>query len=233
MRRPSRPRRALARRFVAAARDRLVRLEPLSETSRSLWAVGAVIIYASLNRFYGWTEPDFLLLYNLFAAIYLPLTWLFMARQAPSQIAVWAGTLQTRPDWQKRLGSEASAAFIVIVSATGLISALVLRLTEGEQRGVEAAGVVLAWLLLHTAYTLLYARLYYTGMRGLRFSGEDEPAFSDFAYFAFTLGTSLATSDVEVTSRNLRQTVLTHTLLAFLYNTVLLALVLEFVVVRG
>jgi uncharacterized membrane protein len=93
--------------------------------------------------------------------------------------------------------------------------------------------VISAWLLTHTAYTLRYAHLYYRddedGEGGLEFPGKLDPDGFDFAYFSFTLGMCFQVSDVAVTSRNIRRAVLSHALLSFMYNTVVLALALNLV----
>ena len=84
-----------------------------------------------------------------------------------------------------------------------------------------------AWILVHTAFTLHYAHLYYREDEtpgGLEFPGGDDPDDLDFAYFAFTIGMTFQTSDVEVTERGLRRAVLRHALLSFAFNTAILAL---------
>lgn len=91
--------------------------------------------------------------------------------------------------------------------------------------------VVSAWGLTHTAYSLRYAHLYYRddddGEGGLEFPGKLDPDGFDFAYFSFTLGMCFQVSDVCITSRGIRRAVLSHALLSFLYNTVVLALALN------
>jgi uncharacterized membrane protein len=95
------------------------------------------------------------------------------------------------------------------------------------------SAVALAWFLTHSVYTLRYARLYYReddeGVGGLEFPGNESPADLDFAYFAFTVGMCFQVSDVVVTSRTIRRAVLFHALVAFAYNTTVLALVLNLV----
>jgi uncharacterized membrane protein len=95
------------------------------------------------------------------------------------------------------------------------------------------AAVLVAWLLTHTAYALRYAHLYYRdddeGVGGLDFPGSLAPDYMDFSYFAFTLGMCFQVSDVCITSRTIRRTTLGHALLAFLYNTAILALALNLV----
>lgn len=91
--------------------------------------------------------------------------------------------------------------------------------------------VASAWALTHTAYALRYAHLYYRddddGEGGLEFPGKLDPDGMDFAYFAFTLGMCFQVSDVVITSRPIRRAALAHALLAFLYNTVVVALALN------
>lgn len=99
------------------------------------------------------------------------------------------------------------------------------------QVGLAVGAVAGAWLLLHTLFTLRYAHLYYDpdvdgGEGGLEFAGAAtyEPDYLDFAYFAFTIGTTAATSDVNVASRSQRRLTLLHALLSFVFNTALVAM---------
>lgn len=96
---------------------------------------------------------------------------------------------------------------------------------------LAVVAVGLSWTLTHTAYTLRYAHLFYRRGRqgGLTFPGTEEPNELDFAYFAFTIGMCFQVSDVAVSSRPLRRTALIHALLSFVYNTTILALVLNLV----
>jgi len=109
------------------------------------------------------------------------------------------------------------------VSGTRLTLQLVLAVTT----------VMSSWALVHTLFALRYAHLYYTiddnediecDGNGLDFPGEDRPDYLDFAYFAFVIGMTCQTSDVEVTERAIRRLALVHGVLAFIYNTVILAL---------
>lgn len=90
--------------------------------------------------------------------------------------------------------------------------------------------LVLAWLFSNTIYALHYAHLFYsdcdeTGRDhgGIDFPKCDEPDYWDFLYFSFTLGMTFQTSDVEISSRLVRRTVLGHCLAAFVFNIGVLA----------
>ena len=93
--------------------------------------------------------------------------------------------------------------------------------------------VALSWTLTHTAFTLRYAHLYYReddeGIGGVDFPGGAMPTYMDFAYFAFTVGMCFQVSDVQVTSHQIRRAVLLHATMSFLYNTAILAFVLNLV----
>ncbi|MBK6694196.1 MAG: DUF1345 domain-containing protein [Myxococcales bacterium] len=96
---------------------------------------------------------------------------------------------------------------------------------------LAVAAVILSWTLTHTAFTLRYAHLFYAKGRegGLAFPGTERPSELDFAYFAFTIGMCFQVSDVAVTQPLLRRAALMHALLSFIYNTTILALVLNLV----
>jgi uncharacterized membrane protein len=79
-------------------------------------------------------------------------------------------------------------------------------------------------------YALHYAHLYYSDAstdgkdaKGLDFPSCDEPDYWDFAYFAFTLGMTFQTSDVEISSRRVRKVALGQCMAAFVFNIGVLA----------
>ena len=64
---------------------------------------------------------------------------------------------------------------------------------------------------------------------GLTFPGAGAPHYWDFLYFSFVIGMTCQVSDVQVTSRPMRALVLWHGLLAFVFNTIVLALSINIV----
>jgi uncharacterized membrane protein len=82
--------------------------------------------------------------------------------------------------------------------------------------------------LIHTVFTLRYAHLYYDapdGETALEFPGDEKvPDYLDFAYFAFVLGMTAQTADVNIRGRRIRRTALLHGVIAFAFNTAVLAL---------
>ena len=49
------------------------------------------------------------------------------------------------------------------------------------------------------------------------------PEYADFLYFSFIIGVACQTADVDISARQMRRIALLHGLIAFLFNTVILA----------
>lgn len=163
--------------------------------------------------------------WDLGAFIYLALTWSHGLALEPAKLPGWARSEDGRP-WV--MSAVVSVAVLSSLGAIGLL------LGEGLGAGRLLLGgltLLSGWLVLHTVFAAHYARLYYdpdlAGFRGLRFPEHcAEPAFLDFAYFAFVVGMTFQVSDVVTTNRPTRTVVLCHAFLAFVFNTVLVALTL-------
>jgi uncharacterized membrane protein len=127
---------------------------------------------------------------------------------------------------------------VLIASTVSLLAAtLVVREGRGSTRSLHVAlcvaTVVISWLVTHSAFTLRYAHLYYRDADragGIELPGGQPPDDFDFAYFAFTIAMCFQVSDATISSRLIRRTALGQALLAFLYNTVILALALNLIV---
>ena len=90
--------------------------------------------------------------------------------------------------------------------------------------GLGVVSVVLSWFVVHTVFTTRYARLYYAGEPGgVDFHQPEPPCYADFAYLAFTVGATFQVSDTELSSAELRRTVLRHSLLSYLFGAVIVA----------
>lgn len=62
---------------------------------------------------------------------------------------------------------------------------------------------------------------------GLIFPDTTQPTYLDFAYFSYTIGVASQTADVSISSRDMRRIVLAHSVLAFFFNTTILALTIN------
>ncbi|NNM77537.1 DUF1345 domain-containing protein [Sphingomonas sp. ID1715] len=134
--------------------------------------------------------------------------------------------------------NDANRLLLLIVSSAVMIAILVAVTAEVTARGrmetpvkiLVIGTLALAWLFANTVYALHYAHIYYlpegAGNRdraGISFPGRSDPDYSDFVYFAFTLGMTFQTSDTEITSRAVRRVVTLHCLAAFAFNIGVLA----------
>ena len=151
-------------------------------------------------------------------------------------------------------GRSAVYVLVLFVSTASILAATVLVRGAKTAPPLESHALVtlclltvaLAWTLTHTTFTLRYAHLYYReplegSERALKIAGRDEHSefggiefpgkahadYFDFAYFAFTIGMCFQVSDATVTSREIRRAVLLQATMAFVYNTVILAFVLN------
>jgi hypothetical protein len=74
---------------------------------------------------------------------------------------------------------------------------------------LAAATILLSWAFTNTLFALHYAHAYYGeashSAGGLGFPETEKPDYWDFVYFAFVIGTTFQTSDVEIRSRHIRK----------------------------
>ncbi|WP_078491281.1 DUF1345 domain-containing protein [Streptomyces sp. SPB074] len=176
--------------------------------------------------------------WDIYALCYLFLTWLtYRGHDAESLLDVVRAARRRRAS--DRWFTATPKQFPQLAAGIALIATLVA-LPRADELGAAAwltlsvgvLAVVTAWITLQTGFAMIYLSLY-ADEGGLDFPGtEDAPEALDFAYFAFSVGTSLGTTDVQVTRRAVRRQVLAHTLLSFVFNTLLLAIAVAVVTSR-
>ena len=125
---------------------------------------------------------------------------------------------------------------LTALGAFASLAAIVFELGQGQHKPAElifaTSTVGLSWMAVHTAFALHYAHDYYRGKKpgGLQFpSGDkDEHAdYWDFVYFSFVIGMTAQVSDVGITDKTIRRTVTAHGIVSFVFNTALLALMVN------
>jgi uncharacterized membrane protein len=103
---------------------------------------------------------------------------------------------------------------------------------------LSISAIALSWTLVHTLFSIHYARLYYIEAPkkkrdaiegGLVFPGDKNPDYLDFAYFSFVIGMTSQVSDVQISSKKLRRMATLHGLLSFAFNTAILAMFVNIV----
>ena len=106
-------------------------------------------------------------------------------------------------------------------------------LIKGLRIALAFATVAGSWFFVQMIFALHYAHEYYgegeRGRRrgGLNFPDDDQPDYWDFIHFASIIGVAAQTADVAFTSKALRRTGTIHGMVAFVFNTVVLALTIN------
>ncbi len=181
-----------------------------------------------------WRLPTQLLIaWNLSVGLYLVLAWSMMLKSSEEQMKLRA---------QIQDEGQVIVLLLTIIASVACMTAIVAELSSlkdmssllrGLHVGLAALTILTAWLFVHTMFAMHYAHDFYVGVvKGqppcLEFPGEcPRPHYSDFLYFAFVIGTSGQTADVSIASKAMRQLGLLHCVLAFFFNTTLLALTIN------
>jgi len=121
-------------------------------------------------------------------------------------------------------GSVASLAAVGIVLAGSQSS------NKVWYAALAVASVVLSWVTVHTIFALRYAELYYVGSKGgVDFADTNKPTYADFAYLAFTVGMTFQVSDTGFKTSQFRKVALRHSLIAYMFGTVIVATTINLV----
>jgi uncharacterized membrane protein len=183
--------------------------------------------------------------WNVGACLYLMLAGVMMTRSTRERMLQRASAEDE--------GQGMILALVILAAITCLMTivvelGVVKAMPNGAQRSGHIALAVLtiasAWAFTHVMFALHYAHDFYAARSkslpgGLAFPSDtkdskdentknkDEPEYGDFLYFAFVIGTSGQTADVSFTSKPMRRIGLVHCVLAFVFNTTVLALTIN------
>jgi uncharacterized membrane protein len=132
---------------------------------------------------------------------------------------------------------------LVVVAAIASVLAVALELSQAKQshglvQGLRIAlafvTVAVSWFMVHLIFALHYAHGYYdcdaaakADVGGLLFPGKEAPDYWDFLHFAVIIGVASQTADVQITSKQLRRLSTVHSVFAFAFNTVIVALTIN------
>ena len=128
---------------------------------------------------------------------------------------------------------------ILMVTALGAFASIAAIVFElgAAQHSVPAltlatVTIALSWAAVHTVFALHYAHEFYRGGKpgGLQFPSGDtheNADYWDFVYFSFVIGMTAQVSDVGITDKTIRRTATAHGIVSFIYNTALVALMVN------
>jgi uncharacterized membrane protein len=133
---------------------------------------------------------------------------------------------------------------LAMVATAASVVAIVAELSGAKDRGqlleafgeafgvtLTAATIALSWFFVHLVFAIHYAHVYYLAEEGadsahrcgLDFPDDDAPDYWDFLYFAVVIGATSQTADVNIRSKEIRRIATVHCLIAFAFNTAILA----------
>ena len=168
-----------------------------------------------------------LISWDIFVTVYLVLAYVMMFRCDHSHIR------------RNAVLQDDGRFLILLVTALGAfasIGAIVFELGASHRSVPELAlatvTIALSWSAVHTIFALHYAHDYYRRAKpgGLQFPSGDEhdhADYWDFVYFSFVIGMTAQVSDVGITDKTIRRTATAHGIISFVFNTALVALMVN------
>jgi len=207
------------------------------KTSSHWWRIGVSVLIGALaaSLAMGRVAPlgaILLIGWNGAAASYLVgVGVLFLTNDAP--------LVRARAQQQDENRSVLMMSVLAAVAAS--LGAMVLTLHDAKAAGkaglppwllaLSVSTMVLSWLVVQSLFTLHYAHRYF-GDRdedgaddgGINFPGQKPTSYRDFLYVAICIGATCQVSDFNITTSRFRELVTAHALVAFAFNTMVLAL---------
>jgi len=203
---------------------RIIRTRPRLFLSALLGLAAIGFLFATCD----WrAATKFLVGWDIGIGLYLILAFALMARSDVHRIRRRAANQD-----------EGGMVMLVLTVAAAVASLAAIFAELGTAAGatrhagqliLATATVVMSWAFIHSIFALHYAHEFYgegrdRQMGGMTFPEDHDPDYWDFTYFAFTIGMCGQVSDVAVSSKAIRRTVLAHSVISFLFNAALLAL---------
>jgi uncharacterized membrane protein len=214
--------------------ERLLRFRKMPKPVRVVYARPRIFIAMAMGLVAFLLLPGayrlvtrMLLGWDVFVSLYLVLVYIMFWRSGHGSV-------------QRNAVLQDDGRFLILLltalGAFASIAAIVFELGATHhglpQLWLATITIALSWATVHTAFALHYAHDYYRGATpgGLQFpSGDqhDHADYWDFVYFSFVIGMTAQVSDVGITDKTIRRTATVHGIISFIYNTALVALMVN------
>lgn len=180
--------------------------------------------------------------YSAFAAAHALTTWLAFRRLSGERFAATLARIAPPQSWRTRngrfrvlTGSADGLSWSSQVAFFALIAVGTLTFMKETDSWVwagplTALTVVTAWVDVMLSFSVQYARVYHSE-GGMQFPADgrtppDEVAYpgssTDFFYQSAMTQATFGSTDVSITSRRMRRLVTGHSLLSFIFNTIII-----------
>ena len=177
---------------------------------------------------------------NVFFIIYVAL----ILRQMPTLDATYLSRRAQDAD------EPVGIIFLVTIAIVAVAVGSLFMLMNAKQVASPAAltfsllSLPLGWFTIHAMAALHYAHLYWKGDKkadatstrsrkpvgGLIFPETERPCGWDFLYFSLVIGMTAQTADTNISTTVMRKAVMTHSVLSFFFNTIIVAAAVNLVV---
>ena len=207
----------------------IVRVRPrLFIVSAVGWVTGFLLPHSVASQ----SITRWLVAWNAGACLYIVLAAVMMLRSSQ-------GNMRRRAQLQDD-GKYTILGLVVVAAIASLVAiAFELSVVKDMHGWLKGAHIALAgltvlstWGFMQVMFTLHYAHDYYLAAchgrkPGLSFPDDPDPDYGDFFYFAAVIGTSGQTADVAFVTKPMRRLGSVHCILAYLFNTTVLALLIN------
>ena len=206
-------------------------------------SVTRLVLWLLVVDFTGWVSGESLVdpvplfaTYFFFCIYYFVLCHTAFGKMDPIslQTALKKTRSKERDPWMAFLSGESGTSHATMFSVAALVAvgATAFRPDEDHtptQALVLQIGALLtvvgSWISNVASFALQYARVDSEGEQtDFRFPDGVRPTWSDYLYTATMVSATLSTADVDVMSRNRRRMISIHTIIAFTFNTVIIAM---------
>jgi uncharacterized membrane protein len=180
----------------------------------------------------GHTVTRLLIAWNAGTVLYVILAAIMMIRSSTQKMR-----------YRAQLQDDGQVAILVLVCLAAIASLAAMAgelavskelhgFLKGAHIALAGCTVVSSWAFIQMMFALHYAHDYYAAAChrrpvGLRFPGDDDPDYGDFFYFSAIIGTSGQTADVAFMTKPMRRIGSLHCVLAYFFNTTVLALLIN------
>lgn len=200
----------------------------------------SVVVYIILLLFKVDLQSRIIIGWDTFSLSLIVMSWILFFTTTNDELCA---VVEQQDD-----GLKVIFMIVLVAVCFSLFGTLLLLNSKGESTFnkvfhtiVSLSPVLLSWILLHTTFAIRYAHLYHdhnklntgSNVGGLDFPTKEEPDYMDFAYFSFVIGMTFQVSDVQVNSRVIRRFVLMHSLISFVFNTIIVALTINIIASLG
>jgi uncharacterized membrane protein len=212
----------------------LARFRKMSKPARVVYARRRTFISVAVGIVAFFLLPNSLRLvtrlltsWDVFVTLYLVLVYTLVFRSGLAHIR------------RNAVMQDQGRFLILMMTAVGAfasIAAIIFELDgshrDTPQLALATVTIALSWAAVHTTFALHYAHEYYRGTKpgGLQFPSGDQHEdadYWDFVYFSFVIGMTAQVSDVGITDKTIRRTATAHGIISFIFNTALLALMVN------